>query len=79
LPVHDADLVRHELAEIEADTELHDHGDVATRRHGLHEGFPARLRDGAQVVDELVFRHADAGMHDDEGGQDDESSMDGLK
>ena len=30
----------------------------------LHERLRARLRDGAEVVDEVRLRHADASVHD---------------
>ena len=47
---------------VEAYAELPDHGNVSACCHGLHESFGARLGDGAQVVDELVLSHADAGI-----------------
>mmetsp|Transcript_85951 Transcript_85951/g.240539 ORF Transcript_85951/g.240539 Transcript_85951/m.240539 type:complete len:294 (-) Transcript_85951:7-888(-) len=57
-------LVRNEVCRVEAHTELPDHGDVAAGRHRLHESLRTRLGNGAKVVDELVFRHADARVLD---------------
>merc|ERR1719230_1239114 len=65
---HHANLVRDQVTRVKPNPELADHGDVATRGHGLHEGFGARLRDGAQIVDQLVLGHADARIFDCEGG-----------
>ncbi|VVC87037.1 unnamed protein product [Leptidea sinapis] len=50
---HHRHSLRHQERRVEAHTELPD-----------HEVSSARLRDGAQVVDEVVLCHADAGVDD---------------
>ena len=57
-------LLRHKVRRVETDAELPDHRDVAASRHGLHEGLRPGLRDGAQVVDQLVLGHANARVPD---------------
>ena len=57
-------LLRHKVGRVETDAELPDHRDVAAGRHGLHEGLRPGLRDGAQVVDQLVLGHANARVPD---------------
>mmetsp|Transcript_45227 Transcript_45227/g.81352 ORF Transcript_45227/g.81352 Transcript_45227/m.81352 type:complete len:444 (+) Transcript_45227:1069-2400(+) len=53
-------LVSDQVGRVETDTELANHGDVATCGHGLHESLGARLGNCAKVVDELVLGHANA-------------------
>ena len=53
-------LVRDQVGTVEANTELSNHGDVATSCHGLHESLGPRLCNGSQVVDQLVLGHANA-------------------
>ena len=53
-------LVRDQVGTVEANTELSNHGDVATSCHGLHESLGPRLCNGSQVIDQLVLGHANA-------------------
>mmetsp|Transcript_16694 Transcript_16694/g.19334 ORF Transcript_16694/g.19334 Transcript_16694/m.19334 type:complete len:219 (-) Transcript_16694:257-913(-) len=53
-------FVRDEVARVEADSELPDHGNIRALRHGLHERLSAGLCDGSQVVDELTLGHGNA-------------------
>lgn len=41
--------------------------DVSASAEGLHEGLGSRLRDGAEVVDEVGLGHPDTGVLDGEG------------
>mmetsp|Transcript_29164 Transcript_29164/g.51583 ORF Transcript_29164/g.51583 Transcript_29164/m.51583 type:complete len:227 (-) Transcript_29164:200-880(-) len=63
----DADLVRDQVSRVEADAELANHGNVTTSGHGLHEGLGSRFGNGAQIVDQLVLRHSNAGVLDGDG------------
>ena len=54
-------------ARIETDAELADQVDVALAGlHLLDESLGSGLGDGAEIVDQLLFRHADAGIGDGE-------------
>src|SRR5690606_34412025 len=64
----DLDALGHEVRAVETDAKLPDDGDVLLR--ALLELFEkcrgARLRDGAEVLDELSLGHSDARVFDDE-------------
>eukprot|EP00438_Fugacium_kawagutii_P005795 Skav203224 [mRNA] locus=scaffold2292:243446:246351:- [translate_table: standard] len=64
----DADLVRDQVGTVEANAELSNHADVSSCSHGFHECLGSRLCNGAQVVDQLVLGHADAGVFNGQGG-----------
>jgi len=62
-------LVRHHERGVEADAELADQVRLGRRRltlHRLQKRFRARLGDRAEVVDHLLFGHADAVVADGE-------------
>ena len=61
-PHHHA--VRHQVHRVEAHAELTDHAQVRARRHLLHELRRPRLRHRAQVLDQVLLRHADALVRD---------------
>mmetsp|Transcript_89791 Transcript_89791/g.155444 ORF Transcript_89791/g.155444 Transcript_89791/m.155444 type:complete len:227 (+) Transcript_89791:1489-2169(+) len=63
----DTHLVRDQVCRVEAYSELANHGDVTTSGHGLHEGLGSRFGNGAQIVDQLVLRHSNAGVLDGDG------------
>merc|ERR1719324_1851569 len=58
----DLDLVGNEVGGVESDTELSNHGDVGSGGEGLHEGLGSGLRDGSEVVDEVLLGHSDSGV-----------------
>mmetsp|Transcript_11396 Transcript_11396/g.37424 ORF Transcript_11396/g.37424 Transcript_11396/m.37424 type:complete len:317 (-) Transcript_11396:226-1176(-) len=61
---HHLDVVRHEVHGVKADAKLPDEVHVARPLHLLQEGGRARLGDGAEVVDEVLPRHANALVRD---------------
>jgi len=63
----DHDPIGDQVGRVEPDTELSDHRDVGSGLESFHEGFGAGLCDGAEVVDEVGFGHADAGVDDGDG------------
>merc|ERR1719474_1898837 len=58
----DGDAVRDQVGGVEADAELTDHRNVRAGRQGFHEGLSAGFCDGSEIVDEIGFGHADAGV-----------------
>lgn len=58
----DRDFLGHQVGRIETHSKLTDHGNVCSGLQSLHEGLRAGFGDGAQVVDEVCFGHADAGV-----------------
>lgn len=60
----DRDFLGHQVGRIETHSKLADHGNVRSGLQSLHEGLRAGFGDGAQVVDEVSFGHADAGVDD---------------
>ena len=49
---------------VETHSELTNHRNVATRRHGLHGSLSVGLSNGVQIVDQFILRHADARILD---------------
>ena len=64
---HRTDLILSAFLSHEQCALLTDHGNVSSRREGLHEGFCAGLCDGTEVVDQVGLGHTDTGIPDGEG------------
>ena len=61
---NNSDLLGNEIGGVETDTELTDHANIGTSSDGLHETSGSRLGNGTKIVDELSFRHTNAGVMD---------------
>ena len=61
--------IRHQIHRVEAHAELTDHVQIRACSHLLHELRGARLRHGAQVLDQLLLGHAHATISDRQGAR----------
>merc|ERR1712133_25265 len=59
-----AHAISHQIGRVKSHAKLTDHRDVGSGLQRLHKGLGARLGDGAEIVDEIGFGHADASVDD---------------
>merc|ERR1712126_166236 len=60
----DAHAISHQIGRVKTHAELTDHRNVSAGLQRLHKGLGARLGDGAEIVDEIGFGHADTSVDD---------------
>jgi len=58
----DDNLVSDKIGRVETHTKLTNHGNVGASLQSFHKSLGTRLGDGAQVVDQVGFGHADTGV-----------------
>merc|ERR1712133_211002 len=59
-----AHAISHQIGRVKSHAKLTDHRNFSAGLQRLHKGLGARLGDGAEIVDEIGFGHADASVDD---------------
>jgi hypothetical protein len=63
----DSHFLSNQIGRVKTNTKLANHRDICTSLQSLHEGFGARLGNGAKVIDQVGLGHSNPGIHNGQG------------